>query len=197
VEELILASSSPRRAELLRSAGYRFRVMAPDLPEPLHRLGYSEPRHKAEALSFFKASEVACRLQAGLVLGADTIVAAGNHVFGKPVDRQDARRILDQLTRSPHEVITGVTLIDAGTGHRRIRHDRTGVYMRPMTDEQMQAYLDSGQWRGKAGAYGVQDAADAFVERIDGSFSNVVGLPMELLARMLAEFAAQPLPRGE
>jgi septum formation protein len=195
--ELILASSSPRRAELLRAAGYVFHVVPPTLDEPMHRVGYDEPRQQAEALSFYKAREVAGRTQDALVIGADTIVAVGDRVFGKPVDREDARRILETLTRTPHEVITGVTLIDAATGRRLISHDRTTVFMRTMSDAEMQAYLDTGEWRGKAGAYGVQDAADAFVERLDGSFTNVVGLPMELLARMLAQFAPAASPQRD
>ncbi|MEK7732222.1 MAG: Maf family protein, partial [Planctomycetota bacterium] len=125
----------------------------------------------------------------GWVLAADTIAALGGRVFGKPADRDDARRILKSLSGTTHQVITGVTLLDASSGVRLIRHDSTNVIMRRLTDSEIEDYLDSGAWEGKAGAYGIQDKGDAFVERIEGSFTNVVGLPMELVARMLDEFA--------
>jgi septum formation protein len=185
--ELVLASASPRRAELLSKYGYRFRVVVPALPELIDAVGFGDPRKQAETLSHFKATQVSERLGRGVILGADTVVAAGSVIFGKPADRDDARRILETLTRTPHEVITGVTILDVPDGRRLICHDRTRVFMRRMTEDEMAGYLDSGQWQGKAGAYGVQDAADAFVERLEGSYTNVVGLPMELLARMLAD----------
>lgn len=185
--ELVLASSSSRRAELLVQYGYRFRVFPPMLAEPIGPVRFDQPRHQAEALSFFKASQVAGRLGEGIILAADTVVAVGKKVFGKPADRDDARRILHTLTHTPHEVITGVTILDVSAGRRLIRHERTRVFMRAMSGPEMSAYLNSGEWQGKAGAYGVQDAADAFVERLEGSYSNVVGLPMELLAEMLVE----------
>ena len=126
----------------------------------------------------------------GCVLAADTIAALGNRVFGKPADRDDARRILQSLSGTTHQVITGVTLLDAASGAWLIRHDSTDVTMRRLAEREVEDYLDGGEWMGKAGAYGIQDKGDAFVERIEGSFTNVVGLPMELLARMLEEFSA-------
>lgn len=185
---LILASVSPRRSQLLGEAGYSFEVYTPPYLEPdTDHLGLT-PRAHAEALSYFKAKSVAERIERGLVLGADTVVACRDTIFGKPADAADARRILEILMHAPHEVITGVTLIDAADGRRLIRHDVTRVVMRPMPAGKFEAYIASGDWEGKAGAYGIQDSGDAFIDRIDGSFSNVVGLPMELLGRMLAEF---------
>jgi len=106
-------------------------------------------------------------------------------IFGKPRDRADAKRILSAIAGTTHEVITGVTLLDAASGARQIEHDVTRVTMRRLGDDEIEAYLDTGAWQGKAGAYGIQDRGDAFVERIDGSFTNVVGFPMELIERML------------
>lgn len=184
---IILASASPRRAALLREAGYAIEVVPSPFHEPdIESLGLSPPA-LAEALSFFKARSVAERRSAGLVLGADTVVAYDGRVFGKPIDAADARRILSTLAGTTHEVITGVTLIDAATQKRLIRHDTTRVTMRPMSAAALEAYIASGAWQGKAGAYGIQDHGDAFVKRIEGSFSNVVGLPMELVAAMLEE----------
>ena len=191
---LILASASPRRAQLLREHGYAFEVIEPPLEEPARLSDGLAPIQLAEALSFFKARSVAERLREGLVLGADTVAALNGEIFGKPRDRDDARRILRSICGTRHEVITGVTLIDVSTGKRRIRHDVTAVLMRRLSDAELGAYLDSNEWQGKAGAYGIQDHGDAFVERIEGGFSNVVGLPMELLAEMLTEFD-EPHPR--
>ncbi len=186
---LILASASPRRAELLREYGYDFTVIASPLAEPVEFPDDVSPVERAESSSYFKAKNVATLAGDGWVLAADTIAALGGRVFGKPADRDDARRILRSLSCTTHQVITGVTLLDASSGARLIRHDSTDVIIRRLTDSEIEDYLDSGAWEGKAGAYGIQDKGDAFVERIDGSFTNVVGLPMELVARMLDEFA--------
>lgn len=187
---LILASASPRRAQLLRENGYSFEVIEPPLEEPARLSEGLGPIELAEALSFFKAKSVAERLRDGLVLGADTIATLDGEIFGKPRDREDARRILRTICGTRHDVITGVALIDAATKRRSMRHDVTAVFMRYLSEGELTDYLDSNEWQGKAGAYGIQDHGDAFVERIEGSFTNVVGLPMELLARMLRDFGA-------
>ena len=121
----------------------------------------------------------------------DTIAALDGCVFGKPADRADAKHILNRLAGTTHEVITGVTLLDAVTGTRQIEHDVTRVTMKALSDDEIEAYLDTGAWEGKAGAYGIQDKGDAFVTRIEGSFSNVVGFPMELISAMLARWHKQ------
>lgn len=184
---LILASSSPRRALLLREGGYRFEVIPPAHDEPLLERFTLSPPQRAEALSFYKAASVADTTAEGVIIGADTIVACGGHVFGKPADAEDARRILTALADCPQDVITGVTLIDAATQRRLIRHDLTRVVMRRLAAAELEAYIASGAWVGKAGAYGIQDVADDFVATIEGSVSNVVGLPLELLSEMLAD----------
>lgn len=185
---LILASASPRRAELLREHGYRFRVVPSPLPEP-ESLGLDQtPAALAAELSAFKAEAVARVVQEGLILAADTVAAIGDRVFGKPADRDDARRILGSLAGTSHHVITGLTLLDAATGRCATRADTTVVVMRRLSEAEMEGYLDTGAWEGKAGAYGIQDYGDAFVERVEGSFTNVVGLPMELLAEMLTSW---------
>lgn len=182
---LILASESPRRAQLLRDAGYEFEVVAPPLEEPDDRSPNVPPQRHAEALSYFKARSVKTLGHQGLIIAADTIACDGLRTFGKPADREDARRILLRLIGTTHSVITGLTVLDTRNGARLITHDRTEVAMNTISPEQLDRYLDGGQWVGKAGAYGIQDVNDEFVERIDGSFTNVVGLPMALLARLL------------
>jgi len=184
--ELFLASSSPRRRNLLKQLGRPFHVIRPNADETIPP-GLSAAE-VAEALAARKAKSAADRLTAGTVLGADTLIAAGGEIIGKPRDRAHAIEILTRLTRRPHFVITGICLLDARTGRRRAASDRTRVTMRRMTTAQIEAYVDSGEAMGKAGAYAIQETGDRFVERIEGSLSNVVGLPLELLGRLLAEF---------
>ena len=185
--QLILASDSPRRAELLREKGYRFEVRSPELSEPEPRSPNQIPQHWAEALSYFKARSVAKSLERGHVLAADTIVAFDDHIIGKPADVDDARRILTLLAGTTHAVITGVTLLEVASGERLIRHELSTVTMKPMSTEVLEACLTGGLWQGKAGAYGIQDRADANIERLEGSYTNVVGLPMELVEQMFTD----------
>lgn len=185
---IVLASQSQRRAELLREAGIAFEVAAPRFEEPVIEEAHVSPWKLAESLSYFKARSVADAYPDRIVLGADTVVAVGQRVFGKPVDADDARRILAALLGTTQEVITGVTLYRAADERRLIRHAVTRVTMRPMTPDELDAYLAGGDWAGKAGAYGIQGEADRFVTRLEGSRSNVVGLPIELVRQMLAEF---------
>ena len=192
--DLTLASSSPRRAELMRQAGYTFEIITPPLSEP-DEMGHGvPPESQAEALSYFKARSVAKTMESGWIIGADTLVALGGDVFGKPADVDDARRILGVLAGTRHRVITGLTLLNARTGERVISHDITTVTMRPLSGELLDKYLGGQAWIGKAGAYGIQDKGDAFIERVDGSFTNVVGLPMELLSTLLQKWGFPRAP---
>lgn len=191
---LILASASPRRADLMRQAGYAIEIVAPPFHEPDEMGPGVPPEAQAEALSYFKARSVIKSLDSGLIIAADTIVALGAEVFGKPADVDDARRILQKLAGTRHRVVTGVALLDAQTRRRLISHDTTAVTMRPMSAEALEQYLAGQAWLGKAGAYGIQDRGDAFIERIDGSFTNVVGLPMELLSSLLARWGYDRTP---
>ena len=189
---IVLASASPRRASLLREGGYRFEVYVAEHDEPRGLEARISPAQVAQALSYFKACSVADRRPEALILGGDTVVACGGVLYGKPRDRADAARIISTLSGTRHEVITGVTLLDARTGDRLIACDTTAITMRPMRGAELEAYLDTGAWAGKAGGYGIQDEADAFVTECAGSFSNVVGFPMELVSRMLASWGVYP-----
>ena len=184
--KLILASSSPRRRQLLAETGRQFEVIDPPIAEPADCGGDLSPAQQAEALAYFKASSVA-RLHPGqCVLGADTIVAVGGKILGKPADSDRAREMLRLLSSTRHEVITGVAMV-MYPDRRLIASDRTYVTMREMSADEIEHYIASGEWIGKAGGYAIQETGDRFIDRVDGSFSNVVGLPMELTARMLAE----------
>lgn len=187
-QPIILASQSPRRAKLLAEAGIAFEVALPPHEEPAPTEWPFSPAEYAQAISYYKARGVADHYPNRLILAADTVVALDGRMYGKPADIEDARRILLTLTGTTQDVITGVTLLDPTEGRRRIEHDVTRVTMRRMTDDELDAYLASGEWEGKAGAYAIQESADAFVTGVEGSFTNVVGLPMELVLRMLAEF---------
>ncbi len=190
---LVLASASPRRQSLLREHGFEFDVVVSPVDEPDHVPGANTPSELAEALSLFKAQSVRDKVANGWILAGDTIVALDGELFGKPEDRDDARRIITALAGTTQDVITGVTLLDAGTGAHITRNDRTRVTMRTMSDSEIETYLDTNAWEGKAGAYGIQDRADAFITRVEGSFTNVVGFPMALVTQMLADWGLRPV----
>lgn len=190
--KLILASGSPRRRELLARVVPAFDVEPCPYPEPQLRTARVDPRRWAVALACFKARAVAERHPQRWVLGADTLVACAGEILGKPLGPHDARRMLELQARTPSDVITGLCLLRRGTDtHRQTGCAVTTVWMRDDAAER-ETYLASGDWVGKAGAYGIQDVGDRLVAHIDGSFSNVVGLPVELLRRML-EAAGLPV----
>ncbi len=188
---LILASASPRRQRLLREAGYDFEVIESPLPEPEDELPFLAPAKQAEALAYFKARSVADANPDCCVLGADTIVSVGGRVLGKADDSRAARRMLRMLSGTRHAVITGVALVGPGRT-RLIASDVTYVTMRRLSEEEIASYVASGEWVAKAGAYAIQETADRFVESLEGSFSNVVGLPVELTKRMILELRLRP-----
>lgn len=190
-DSIILASSSPRRSELLRELGVPFEVQPSSLDEPTDRPADLLPELWAEALAVFKARSVANVHPGTWVLGADTIVVCAGKVLGKPADRADARRMLELQGGRPSHVITGVALLRVeadGRVRRIVDHDVTQVWMRDDPVER-EAYLAGDDWVGKAGAYGIQDVGDRLIERIEGSSSNVVGLPLERVAALLGKRA--------
>jgi len=191
--DLILASSSPRRRDLLREAGYRFAVRPPPLGEGGVR-PHGPPGAYVESLAYLKAESAieTHRLEDGLVLGADTAVELGGRLLGKPADPDDARRILARLSGTRHRVLTGLALVDLARGRRLLAHAVTAVRMARMSPEAIDAYVASGEAMGKAGAYAVQETGERYVEAMEGSRTNVVGLPMELLARLLKAAGYDP-----
>ena len=181
--DLILASASPRRRELMEHVGLGFQVIPARGPEtPPVGLDAGET---AAALSLAKAAEVAEDWPGSIVIGADTVVEIDGEILGKPRDGADAARMLRLLSGRAHSVYTGVTVIKGET--RLTRYERTRVYFRPLTDREIGAYIATGEPMDKAGAYGYQGLACLFVERIEGDYFNVVGLPLCLLGQMLAE----------
>jgi len=175
---------------LLAEAGYAFEVTSPRFEEPDDPLPHVTPMMHVESLAYYKARSVAGDYFQQTILSADTLAFHDDTLIGKPLDADDARAILTRLAGTSHQVITGVALLAPASGRRLLQHDVSVIHMRPLTTRQIDEYIDTGEWRGKAGAYGIQDHGDEFVERYEGSFSNIVGLPMELLGRMLANWGA-------
>lgn len=182
---LILASASPRRKDLMQEAGYKFEVIPSKIDEAKFPTDGVKSVEYAEMLALAKAKDVAKRYRESLVIGADTIADFDGEIIGKPIDRIDAERITRMLFSSPHKVVTGLALVKAVDGIELVDSDTTVVYPRGMTEEQIDAHIKGGSWLGKAGAYAIQETGDEFVERIEGSLTNVMGLPMELLENML------------
>jgi len=168
-------------------------VVSPPWPEVRAEDAGRAADQVAQAASYFKARGVASLVRSSVILAADTVVARSSQIFGKPADREEARRILLSLAGTTHDVITGVTVLEPHSGRRVITMGRTMVTMRRMSPRELEEYLESGEWRDKAGAYGIQDVGDRFIQRVEGSFSNVVGLPMELVSSLLARFHIQPV----
>jgi septum formation protein len=180
---LILASASPRRRELLRTLGLPFRTAPSDDPET------TDPGLDAEAHALLfaerKAHAIAANLQHGLVLGADTIVALDAELLGKPVDNSHAAAMLRLLSGREHRVITGLALLDAASGAFHRAAVTSAVHFRPLSDDEIAAYLATGEPRDKAGAYAIQGLGGQFVTGVNGCYMNVVGLPLCETARML------------
>jgi septum formation protein len=180
---LVLASRSPRRAELLEAAGYTFTVRAADIDET--PLPGELPRDYVLRIAEEKARAVASD-ESETVLAADTTVVLGTTIMGKPNDAADAVRMLRALSGRKHEVVTGICL---KRGERVVRDfASTAVWFGRLTEDEIESYVASGEPMDKAGAYGIQGLASRFVDRIDGSYSNVVGLPVALVYRRLREF---------
>jgi len=186
---LILASQSPRRRELLAAAGYPFQVVLPADSAECGICTRETPPEMVARLGYQKARDVARRVDVGMVVGCDTVAECRGQILGKPVDREHAKQMLELLRGRDHAVYSGLCLWHRPADRIRVEVDVTRLRMDPITDAQIEEYLESQEWEGKAGAFGFQDGL-SWVHIIEGSESNVVGLPMELLARMLADIQA-------
>ena len=184
---ITLASASPRRLQILERAGVSVHVV-PSREEEVMMAG--EPEAQVEALARAKAHAVASSVATGLVLGADTVVVDGERVLGKPVDHQDALRILRRLRGGSHRVLTGVAVVDAASGRTLTASRESRVTMRSYTDGEMEAYVASGEAQDKAGAYAIQDPGFAPVAALEGCYLNVVGLPLCLAVSLMRDLGA-------
>ena len=187
---LILASASPRRAELLRQLGVKFQIIPSDATEMVHE--DLTPHEICQLNAHRKARAVAKRFPDALVLGADTLVFLDNKVLGKPANLNEARAMLEQLQGRTHQVVTGIDLIHLRAHHERIFAVSTTVTFRSLDSNQIRDYLEKIHPLDKAGAYAIQEHGDLVVEECAGSFSNVVGLPLERLRAELENWRGGP-----
>ncbi|MFL5240519.1 MAG: Maf family protein [Gemmataceae bacterium] len=181
---LILASSSPARRDLLTRAGFSFDVQPSHIDEP-DGLGCTDPRAFVQQLAWLKAAAVAPTVKEGLVLAADTVGWLAGQVIGKPNDEADARRILRQLGGREHQLWTGVCLWRQPDGIQTAWQEVSRVHFKKLSEAELNEYLATRQWEGCSGAYAIQEDGDPFVKVIEGSASNIIGLPMETLERVL------------
>jgi septum formation protein len=186
---LILASSSPRRKQLLSEAGYKFTIVCPDIDESAFDTEGISPCEFAERLALAKAKAVADKFPDSLILGADTVADFGGEIIGKAADAKEAEEITRRLFSGPHKVITAVAIVRIIDGTEIVESDSTTVIPKKLTESQIAEHIKGGSWRGKAGAYAIQEGGDEFIERIEGSLTNVMGLPMELVQRLLKGLA--------
>jgi septum formation protein len=180
-EKLVLASSSPRRAEILERAGWPHEIIVAGIDETLFP---NEPAAVyVQRLARSKAEAVAAKLDHGLVLGADTTVVVDDQILGQPTDAADAKRMLNLLNAKWHDVLTGVAVVRVG-GESRVAYEITRVRFAEMSEKEIDWYVATGEPFGKAGAYGIQGQASLFIEEIQGDYFNIMGLPIRLVYQL-------------
>jgi septum formation protein len=187
LQHIILASKSPRRRQLLTDAGYKFIVITPDVDESTFHSEGIDACEYAKQLALAKAKCVAKEYPDSLVIGADTVVDFNGEIIGKAADADHAEQITRKLFSKPHKVITGLAIIRLRDNLEIVEADITTVFPRKMSTAKIAEHIRGGSWQDKAGAYAIQETGDEFVEKIEGSMTNVMGLPMELLKRLLKE----------
>ena len=185
--DIILASASPRRAELLKQIGLDFQVCPSGLSETVATP--TSPAEVVEELALKKAQTVGRRFNRGLIIGADTVVAINRKIIGKPENNRHAIEILSQLSGNHHEVVTGVSLLELEKERQIVWSERTLVHFRKLRESEILEYVSSHDVSDKAGAYGIQEKAAAFVSRVEGCYFNVVGLPLASLVEKLWELS--------
>ncbi len=191
MKKLILASTSPRRAALLKQIGLNFLIKVSAVDEtPLPGL---TPPELVGLLAERKATAAARKLHDGIVIGADTVVVWQGQVLGKPKNGDEAFEMLSKLQGSCHEVYTGIALIDVSSGEVLVQHEKTRVCFRSLDEREIRLYVASGEPLDKAGAYGVQGLAAIFITGIEGCYTNVVGLPLARLSLMLKQLGCNVL----
>ncbi len=188
---VVLASASPRRKELLKQVGLGFTVEPADVDERV--TAGESPGAYALRVAANKAQTAAARVRGGLVIAADTIVVLDGEILGKPADARDAERMLALLSGRQHQVMTALVIVDAKTGKRESRLVVTSVWFRMLSTKEIFAYAATGEPLDKAGGYGIQGKGALLVEKIEGCYFNVVGLPLSVLKEMLQSFGLEPL----
>ena len=185
MRDICLASSSPRRQQILKDLGLDFVVSHP--VKYKEKLGGLDPEALVCHNALGKAKEVAEKYKDSIIIGCDTIVTFNNEILGKPLTPDNAHVMLMKLSGNYHSVFSGLAVIDTQKNRELVGYDKTEVKFKDLSEKEINDYVESGEPLDKAGAYGIQECGGAFVESIKGSFSNVVGLPKELLAKFLVE----------
>ena len=186
MKKIVLASASPRRKELLEKIGLEFSVEPSDYEEDISP--GMEPHKLARTLSLEKARLVAEKYNNALVIAADTFIIVDDQILGKPLTVTEARRMLETINGRQHSVITGFTIVDTSEGRAITRSLETKVYIRKLTSKEIDSYVESREPLDKAGAYAIQGLGSVIVEKIEGDYFNVIGLPLSALTESLKEF---------
>jgi septum formation protein len=186
--KLILASTSPRRAALLRDAGFEFETMTPPFDDSDAELSELSPEETAKILAWRKAISASEHLEDDLVLGADTLLSIDGRIIGKPAGADDARAMLGELIGRSHAVITGVCLLDVETGHQEMFIDTAQVTIGTLDEAAFEAYIAAESWRGKAGGYNLAELGEVWPIQVEGDPTTVIGLPMQKLGPLLREY---------
>lgn len=187
MQPIILASASPRRTEILNRLGLDFQVIPSEVSEVIPEKS-TAPQELVTKLALHKASDVARKLEQGLVIGADTLVVLGDTIFGKPSGPEEAVKMLSILNGKIHSVYTGIAMVQVPSGQTEVGYSETKVKFRTLPKEEIQSYVATGEPLDKAGAYGIQGKGGVLVEGIEGCFFNVMGLPLSKLVEMLQKF---------
>ncbi len=186
---LILASASPRRSDLLSQIGLTFEIFPSGIEEP-NLQQHLSPEETTQHLASLKAKDVAKRFTEGVIIGADTLVSIDDVLLGKPQNNEHAQKMLTRLSNRSHYVVTGVCLYNVADNRELTWSEKTIVFFRDLSSTEIVGYINSGEPADKAGAYGIQGRGAAFVNRIEGCYFNVVGLPLASLIEKLMEFSA-------
>lgn len=184
MKKVILASNSPRRREILGKF-IDFEAVAAEVKEDNDF--YKSPETLVMALAFEKANSVAVKHEDAIVIGADTVVEIEGEILGKPKSREDAKRMMEKLRGKTHKVITGFSIIDLSSDKKYMDYEVTEVVFKDLSDEDIEAYLNKAEYMDKAGAYGIQEEAALFVEKIEGDYLNIVGFPISKIYTVLKD----------
>jgi len=191
MKKIILASASPGRKLLLEQIGLKFKIVPSDFKED-----YSQklkPKALAKKLSFGKAKTVAEKHKGAIIIGADLFVVFKDKLMGKPKDKKDAYRMLNELNGKCHSVITGITVMDSGTGKYLSKAVETKLYLKKLTPAEIKAYVATGEPIGKGGGYAIQGLGAVLIKKVVGDYTNIIGLPISELTEMLKEFGVKVL----
>ncbi len=186
MKRIILASTSPRRHGLMQQIGLDFEVIPSNYEEDMTMNMFSYKL--VQTLAYGKAKEVANRVKSGIVIGADTFVTLGNKKLGKPKSKEDAKNMLRMQSGKMQKIYSGIAIIDVKSGKELIAYEVTKLKMKKLTKKEIDGYVATGEPLDKAGAFALQGLGAIFVEKVDGCYSNVIGLPLHLLANKLKEF---------